>query len=56
MASNLEPSPNGGMHEMVDDLKLIDPIMGTTSEHHFGIERERVQKPPIGEFRMEDLV
>ena len=25
MASNLEPSPNGGMHEMVDDLKLIDP-------------------------------
>ena len=59
MASSLEPSPNGELHVMVDDLKLIDPTTFRVQQVNIILalrERERVQKPPIGEFGMEDLV
>ena len=57
MASSLEPSPNGGLHEMVNDLKLTDPTTFRAQQVNIILAlRERVQTPPIGEFRMEDLV
>jgi hypothetical protein len=57
MASSLEPSPNEGLREMVDDLKLADPTTFRAQQVKIILAlRERVHKPPIGEFRMEDLV
>ena len=57
MASNSEPSPNGGLHMMVDDLKLTDSTAFRAQQVNIILAlRERVQNPPIGEFRMEDLV
>ena len=57
MASSLEPSPNGGLHEMVDDLKLHDPTTFRAEQVNIILAlRVRVQKPPIGEFIMEALV
>jgi len=57
MASSLEPSPNEGLREMVDDLKFADPTTFWAQQVKIILAlRERVQKPPIGEFRMEDLV
>ena len=57
MASSLESSPNGGLHEMVDDLKLTEPTTFRAQQMNIILAlRERVQEPPIGEFGMEDLV
>jgi hypothetical protein len=57
MDSSSQPSPNGGLPIPVDDLELTDPMAFRAQQVDIILAlRERVQNPPIGEFRMEDLV
>jgi hypothetical protein len=49
MASSLDSSPNGGLHELVDDLKFTDPTAFRAQQVTIILAlRKRVQKPPIG--------
>jgi hypothetical protein len=57
MASSSEPSPNEGLHVLLNDLKLTDPTTFRSQQINIILAlRERVLKCLIGKFIMEDLV
>ena len=57
MAPCSQPSPNGGLPISLDALELTNPTTFYGQQVNIILAlREKVQNPPIGEFRMEDLV